>query len=156
MASDPWRRCTDARSEIHKRVKETTVMNTAEVPASVRGRISKLLAMAQDTRGNEHETQAAAAKVQDLLASYNLEMAQFVEADDAAEIDPDAERQKCDEVVTLESGDWREGLFRSIADANFCMRFIGAWTPDEKRIWSLVGRRVNIAKTHQVYHYLTQ
>lgn len=126
-----------------------------EIPDSVRARIGKLLALSRDSRGNEHETQMAAAKVQEMLAAFNLEMSQFTEGDDAP-VDPDAVRHMHNGVLTLKGDMWEEILFRAIADANFCLRFVTEWGENDTREWSLVGRRINITTTMNVYDYLTR
>jgi hypothetical protein len=123
------------------------------IPDSLRSRIQKLLALANDARGNEHEAQAAAAKVQTLLGEYNLELSQLIESDED-EINPDAVREKASNAIETKTL-WQYNLFDAIAANNFVMRFVDSFGEGETRTHSLVGRKLNIATTLQVYNYLT-
>jgi hypothetical protein len=122
------------------------------IPDSLRTRIQKLLALANDARGNEHKAQAAAAKVQTLLAEYNLEMSQIVDTDED-DIDPNAIREKVENALTTTT-DWQRSLLNSICCNNFVMR-IYDWGTDGKSTYSLIGRKLNTSTTIQVYTYLT-
>ena len=123
-----------------------------EIPNSLKSRIAKLVALARADRGNEHEAASASAKVQALLAEYNLEMSQVL-ADDGP-VDPDAERTKVDGVLVTET-QWQRKLIDAIADCNFCMR-IGQWDTDaDRRTYTFIGRKVNVSVTLSIYSYLT-
>ena len=125
------------------------------IPESLVARIRKLLALANDTRGNENEAAAASAKVQALLAEYNLEMSQVL--NDGGAANPDAAR------VTERSEDfareeWQGNLMQRIAENNFCLHWIE--TRDEA-LWArpvrrhmLIGRQVNVVTTRDLYDYL--
>ena len=118
------------------------------VPDSLRTRIQKLL-MLSAYNNNEHEAQAAAEKVQALLAEYNLDMSQVTETTDAP--DPDTQREKID--MGHDDTEWRRRLMRAIAVNNFCMHWT-SWA-DDIPSHQLVGRHVNVITTKQVYEYLT-
>lgn len=67
-----------------------------EIPDSVKSRILKMMALANDERGNEHVAAIASAKIQALLAEYNLELSQITGSDDE---NPDAVREKVADAV---------------------------------------------------------
>ena len=121
------------------------------IPSTIKARIQKLLALANDDRGNENEAAAASAKVQALLAEYNLEMSQVQETTDA----PDAGRETAeyDDVIVH---DWQVDLMSRIAQNNFCLHVTRADynTAPPTRRHSLIGRGINVLTTRQVYDYL--
>lgn len=132
---------------------------SSTIPESLKARIQKLLALANDSRGNENEAASASAKVQALLAQYNLEMSDVQESDDATIDNPDAEREKSESVKTSAT-QWQVDLMASLARNNFCLH----WTRTTRetgrghgatRAHSLIGRRVNVTTTIQTYEYLT-
>jgi hypothetical protein len=124
----------------------------SEIPTSIKNRITKLMALAGNN-SNEHEAAAASAKVQALLAEYNLEMSQIIDTDEDAVVDPDAVREKQADVVTT-STDWERRLFGAIAENNFCMGY-RKWTADDDvAVFTLIGRKMNVAATLSVYGYL--
>jgi hypothetical protein len=126
-------------------------MIASEIPNSVKSRITKLMALASNN-DNENEAASASAKVQALLAEYNLEMSQIVETDESL-IDPDAAREKHGDVVTTTT-DWERRLFGAIAENNFCMG-LRDWKNEEAVIFTLIGRKMNVSATLSVYGYLT-
>ena len=126
------------------------------IPDSIRTRIQKLLALANDGRGNEHEAAAASAKVQSLLSEYNLEMSQVQETAEE-EIAPDALRDRS-EYAAETTQTWQVDLMARIAMNNFCLHWTNGRFEGDRLIarrHSLIGRRVNIATTLQVYEYLS-
>jgi hypothetical protein len=131
------------------------------IPDSIRAKIAKMLAIANDSRGNENVAATAAAMVQKLLAQYNLDMSQIgvmdVDQDDRAPIDPDAVREKANDVAMFKES-WKAELMTTVAACNFCYAWSEAiWTDAGKqtgRRYGLIGRRVNVASTRQVFEYL--
>jgi hypothetical protein len=129
------------------------------IPENVRARLLKMIAVANDERGNEHVAAAASAKVQALLSEYNLEMSQVLETDDDADVNPDAMRENVDlGIVTASS--WQNDLLSAIAGNNFCLH-ISRREYDEakggatdRRTHRLIGRAVNVTTTRQIYSYL--
>ena len=118
------------------------------ISAGVAARIRKLLALAGNN-SNEHEAQAAAAKAQALLQEYNLEMSGFA---GEAETGGDAERTKA-QGVTMTSTKWQLDLLGAVASGNFCLLWTEGVTGDVVRC-NLIGRRVNVVTTTEVYRYL--
>lgn len=125
----------------------------SDIPTSLKSRIAKLLALANDGRGNENEAAVASAKVQALLAEYNLELSQIVETPET--VDPEAVRAKHDDALTA-TFDWQAKLLDRIASNNFVMK-VANWRDIDANVrsYSLIGRRVNVVTTIQVYNYLT-
>ncbi len=126
------------------------------IPDSIKTRIQKLLALANDARGNENEASAASAKVQALLAQYNLEMSQVQESQVDAET-PDDDREKAEDIVES-TQQWQVDLMARIAENNFCLHWSERkWVGDKAtdlRTHSLIGRSINVLTTKQVYNYL--
>lgn len=121
----------------------------SHIPESVRARLQKLMARATDDRGTDENSAAIAmAKLQAMLAEYNLEMSQ-VSADEG-EASVDAAREKLALVIPAEF-EWQSELLEAITRCNFCL---GSRDWNRKRIYTLVGRSVNIKATVQVYTYL--
>src|SRR5271166_443754 len=120
-----------------------------EITDGLKAKIRKLLALAEDGRGNEHEAAAASAKVQELLAEYNLDMACVTETQDT---DPDAIREQAGDIEVVI--DWQGELFAAIARNNFCMRHCTEWGGKNVRRYVLIGRRINVRTTIDVYSYL--
>lgn len=81
---------------------------------SIQNRILKLLALAEDCRGNEEEAKAAMAKVHQLLSEHNLSMAEVKEG--SLEDDrPIAERVQ-DNVVFIAGGSvWKRWVYDAVA-----------------------------------------
>lgn len=126
------------------------------IPESVKTRIQKLLALANDARGNENEAASAGAKVQALLAQYNLEMSQVQETQTDAET-PDTDREKAENVAETTQA-WQVDLMARIAKNNFCLHYSEReWIgdkPRDTRRHHLIGRSINVMATRQVYDYL--
>jgi len=136
---------------------------TPEAQAAIR-KIEKLLALAGNNP-NEAEAAAAMAKVQELLAQYNLDMASVGDAP--------ADKSRGD--VRLKGGlyKWQRSLWQSVAELNFCMywattemdytkqavykdvngeRRMGRKTFKHK----VLGRKVNVVSTQIMAEYLEQ
>ena len=136
---------------------------TPEAQAAIR-KIEKLLALAGNNP-NEAEAAAAMAKVQELLAQYNLDMASVGDAP--------ADKSRGD--VRLKGGlyKWQRSLWKAVAELNFCMywstyeidmtkkavyvdrygdRRMGRKTFKHK----VLGRKVNVVSTQIMAEYLEQ
>lgn len=131
---------------------------TPQVDESVLRRLKKLLAIANDGRGNEHEMELAARKAQELMADYNLSLAQVNGAADAAE---GGKREKTD----LENAgyQWQRDLMAALAEINFCMHWNATkpvpryGRPGEfvqRNTHVLIGREVNVIACRQMFEYL--
>lgn len=136
-------------------------MNTTTDKNSLIQRIQKLLALADASRNpNEHEVQAAAAKVQQLLQEYGLSMAQ-VEAEGGKSDAGDREQAAVDRRAMFK---WQRDLMAAIAENFFCYHMVKEMTV--KRIYRegfkkslrhvLIGRAVNIAVAVEMYDYLSK
>lgn len=146
-------------------------MTTREEPSVTSGkpgesllaRIRKLMALADaDRNSNEHEAAAAAAKVQALLAEYNLTME---EVKGTGEKGLDAREQ---ELTERRAGfKWQQALMAALAETYFCLHFVEERLIDRKA-WSkrtdkrkskyhvLIGRPLNIQTTVSMYDYLSR
>ena len=136
---------------------------TPEAQAAIR-KIEKLLALAGNNP-NEAEAAAAMAKVQELLAQYNLDMASVGDAP----VDKSRGEQR------LKGGlyKWQRALWKSVAELNFCMYWSTYEIDMSKRAvyknqWGerrmgrktfkhkVLGRRVNVVSTQIMAEYLEQ
>lgn len=115
---------------------------TAAPSATIVARIQKLLALAGNNP-NENEAAAAAAKVQELLASYNLDM-------------NDVQRTEEGRTKTLHSRSamypFQQVLMRTLAANNFCLHFVD--TSIGRKRHMVVGLKSNVAVTLSMYDYL--
>jgi hypothetical protein len=126
-------------------------MTMTQIPNNLIARIQKLIALADAAAGNEIEAAAASAKVQSLLAQYNLEMSQVIADDETAEVNVDAARER--DILDLTGlSDWQRKLLFSIADNNFCLCYAD-W--DKEGSYNLIGRSVNVATVRHLYDYLS-
>jgi hypothetical protein len=134
------------------------------IPESVVVRIRKLLALANDGRGNANEAEVASQKAQALLAEYNLEMSQIGENEPNSQTSEDAAREKTTGFDAA-TADWQVTLMAAIAQNNFCMHWVqqirdrrldGTGKIRLRRRHCLIGRRVNIVIVRELYTYLTQ
>lgn len=136
------------------------MMNTA-APAEVLERIKKLLNLASKN-SSEGEAASAAAKAQELLAAWNLDVATV---DSAAGGDGKREEAK------VKGGfyRWQRRLWYYVAEINFCLHWTGEKysprtyrrngvkrTANYVKVNHLVGRRVNVAATQHMAQYLEQ
>jgi hypothetical protein len=92
-------------------------MSDQRIPESLVARIRKLLALAGNN-SNENEATLAAAKAQELLAAYNLEMSEL--GDEQPSEDAGREKSNAFEAATA---DWQVTLMAALADANFCLHW---------------------------------
>lgn len=127
-------------------------------------RIRKLMALADaDRNSNEHEAAAAAAKVQALLAEYNLTMEEVRGTGEKA---ADARNQ---ELTERRAGfKWQVDLMAALGETYFCLHFVeeklvertnpkNRWKGLRKsRFHVLIGRPVNIQTTIAMYDYLVK
>lgn len=118
-------------------------------------RLQKLMALAQDKRGNEHEASAAMAKVQELLAEYNLSLADIQTA--PQEGDKRA-KERHDKQAMYE---YQRSLFRSVARAHYCVYWTGeTGSYNDSGRWAkryyhcLVGREANVIAAKLMFGYL--
>lgn len=132
-------------------------------------KVEKLLALANRTKGNEAEAAVAAAKAQEMLASYNIDMAMVEQASGTSGKREDSKHQGG---VYL----YQRDLWRSVSELNFCLYWTSRkwasrkaskrnhWSGEmvEETVWSIqyqhrvVGRTVNIALTKSMAGYLEQ
>lgn len=139
--------------------------NFTDEQRNVISKVEKLLRLA-GKNPNEAEAAAAAAKAQELLALYNLDMASVSEAND-----PGARQE-----ALLETGgrDYQRDLWAAVAGLNFCIHWMQqGYVMREKvvkvngerrtrmtptRVWQhkLVGRRVNVVATKVMAEYLEE
>ncbi len=92
-------------------------------------KVKKLLALANDGRGNEHQAAAAVAKAQELLEAYNLNMSMLESPTKGTRSD-----------TRFKGGlyKWQRYLMQSIAHLNFCM------------YWSVKGNYKGAKYEHRV------
>lgn len=141
---------------------------------AVLDRIVKLLKLAGNNP-NSHESASAAAKAQEIMTQYNLDMGSIERKSGAA----DDKREK--EAVEGGFYKYNRDLYAAVAALNFCMHWIGegmvpfdkenatnaqmrdwrnAGKPENfktlRKIHQLIGRRVNVAATKVMASYLEQ
>jgi hypothetical protein len=115
-------------------------------------KVKKLLALANDERNNEHQAAAAAAKAQELLEAYNLDMAIVGKTAKG----PQGGRR---EDTRLKGGlyKWQRRLWEAVADLNFCMYWsikgLSKGSTYEHRI---LGRQENVIGAQVMADYLQQ
>jgi hypothetical protein len=130
---------------------------TTENP--VLSKIRKLLALADAARNSsEAEAQAAALKVQELLAAHNLTLSEVEQAggtsDDGARGVVQADRRAMYK--------WQVDLMAKLADNNFCMHRVSeVEAHDGRKVRRskqhvLVGRELNVQVTVATYDYLSE
>ena len=108
-------------------------------------RVRKLLALS--TSSNPHEAALAAAKVQELLQQYNLELSQVETA--TKEQPPAYEHQSVD---VGSKRVWKRLLMGAIAHAHFCE----AVTMSGTTRLAVIGQKHNIEVAHYLYDYLSR
>jgi len=110
-------------------------------------KIRKLLALAGSP--NQAEAESAAAKAQELLAAYNLDMADVLKTGDRSEIKEEIfEEGRCSKA-------WREVLLNGICAVTFCKMLRGRGSNGEYN-YSVLGREHCIATARCLYEYLAQ
>lgn len=128
-------------------------------------RIQKLLALTESP--NENEAQAAAAKVQTLLATYGLEMAEVnAHKTKAGTLAPEGfEPRKRDSLQSSAMYSYQQQLMRSIAANNFCYYMLTERSKEDPRAkggyrmvktHTLIGSHLNVTVATMLYEYLIQ
>lgn len=131
-------------------------MSTA--PDGIVQRIQRLLALAGNNP-NEAEAAQAAAKAQELLAQYNLTVAQLDEEKRARGGDITGAKRVKEQATKHGMFKYQRKLWQSLADANFCIYWSqAAWT---NGIYShhkhyLVGREDNVVTVKLMGEYIEQ
>jgi len=124
-------------------------------------KIKKLLALA---KGNttEGEAEAAMAKVQELLASYNLTLAEVESHSAAKKSEANATRTQ-DKVEKAAMYEYQRKLMARIAECHFCLYWTSYYTKVGKsgRIIKtyyhvVIGREANVITTKLMFEYLNR
>jgi hypothetical protein len=128
-------------------------------------KIKKLLALAAGA-GTEEEADAASGKVQELLASYNLSMAEVHAQPDSVKATTDAEEAKRVKDTYKRSAmyEYQQRLWNAIAKANFCWYFRAPVLKQNSRgVWMkatyhhmIVGKEVNVLAVRLMGDYLEE
>lgn len=116
-------------------------------------KVKKLLALANDGRGNEAEMAAAAAKAQQILEDYNLSMATVLSA--GGTTDNTREKAIHEEGAQYK---WMQTLMTGIASLHFCRLDKRQAFRNNKYVfigYQLIGRKANVATAKIMYEYLT-
>lgn len=120
-------------------------------------KIRKLLALSRNN-SNENEASAAAAKVHELLASHNIEMAQL-ESDTPNSTDALERRERTPHDRSA-MYNYQRSLMETVAETNFCMYFLTEVDKESfgkmRRVKShvLLSSKVNMAVATMLYDYL--
>ena len=123
-----------------------TPLELSQEAQGVIAKVKKLLAMAETSSYNEHEAAAAAAKAQELLVAYNLDM---------ASIGGSSERGQTE----LKGGlyKWQRYLWEAVARLNFCMYWsIQGNEKGAKYMHRVLGRQENTIGARVMSEYLQQ
>lgn len=124
-------------------------------------KIKKLLAMANDARANENEAAVAMQRVQEMLASYNLSMAQV----DSFKVKDEKDAREGRQKTTMEKSamyEYQRTLMRYVADAHYCLYFVGEKNAYNEKSGKymrrkhhvLVGREGNVITATLMFEYL--
>ena len=111
-------------------------------------KIKKLLALSDRTRNpNEAEAAAAAAKVEELLMQYNLEMADIV-------IEEEKPKIQAESVIVGEAtySVWKRRLLHAVTKFNFCRSISLTGTPRVE----IMGKPHNLEIVKYLYNYLSR
>lgn len=126
----------------------------SEVPEAIIARIKKLQALSQNN-ANENEAAAAAAKMQDLLFKYEVEMSQV----DGFELDAKPVGQE--RGVVINEGhrgvNWKVPLFTVVAETSLCTPLVSWYTPRPnftRTNGTLIGRPGDIEMAKFTFNYL--
>lgn len=123
---------------------------TDEQLSSIATKIEKLLRLSKSP--NEHEAALAAAKAQELLETYNLDMLTIEQHGG------DRSRTKRED-TKLAGGlyKWQRDIWRNVAELNFCMYWsIKGLEKGSKYEHRVLGRSTNILSTRLMAEYLEQ
>lgn len=142
--------------------------NLTEEQVKIVQKVEKLLALANRKKGNEAEAAAAAAKAQEMLAAYNIDMAMVEQGSGTS-----GRREE----VKHKGGTYlyQRDLWRAVAELNFCLYWTSSrWASRkamrknywgekvEETVWHIqhqhriVGRTVNVTLTKTMAGYLEQ
>lgn len=134
-------------------------MSQEQAPSSrIADKIAKLLKLAN---GNTTEAEASAAmeKVQELLANYNLTMADIEAHGGKTADDGKREKVKHEKSAMYE---YQRNLMKVVAEVHFCIYFASEkstwsdkgqrWT--RKKVHNIIGREVNVISARQMFDYL--
>lgn len=112
-------------------------------------RMKKLLALASNN-DNEHQAQAAMAKLQEMLEAHNLELADLGKSGKGAQ-------RRSDTKKTGGLYGWQRKLWKEVAELNFCYYFsIKGLAKGSVYEHRLVGSHVNVVSTELMATYLQQ
>lgn len=122
-------------------------------------KIKKLLALANNNT-NENEASLAMEKVQEILSTYNLTMAQ-VESTVNGNGKKDEGRVKT-KIEKSAMYDYQIHLMHTIADTHFCLYFLGRYTYQNPKTLKystrkrhvLVGKEANVLASQMLFDYL--
>lgn len=130
----------------------------------IASKIQKLLKLAGNNP-NENEAASAMSKVQELLAQYNLSMADVDATGQAKATSSSPDTETARTKTTSKSSamyDYQVKLMRAVAEAHFCIYWIGSdysynaktgkYKSTKKHV--LVGREANVAVALGVFDYL--
>lgn len=133
------------------------MVNANETPEQRREKIVTLIenCLRLSKSSNEHEAAAAAAKAAELLAKYNIDMADIDEAGDTKAAGPKMETDRSFRMKQSKPGVsyyWRLRLAATIADHFFCRSYTSAGS-GPKRV-SFIGEAHNIAAVKAMFIWL--
>lgn len=132
--------------------------------ADIALKIRKLLELASKGNTTEAEASVALNMAQELLAKYNLSMAQIEEARDTSKPETAEEAKRTKEQNTSRSAmyEWQRNLWRTLATVNYCWyytvkgtREVGNFRPKTK-LHMIVGREANVLSTRLMGEYLEE
>lgn len=131
-------------------------------------KVEKLMALANRKKGNEEEAANAAARAQEMLAAYNLDIAMVEQGGSSS-----GKREQAKKAGG--SYEHQRDLWRAVAELNFCIywssrywhekkikRRTGIWAGEVETVYGLrrrhnvVGKQVNVRLTHVMAEYLEQ
>lgn len=111
-------------------------------------KMKKLLALASNN-DNEHQAEAAMAKLQEMLEAHNLDMAVLGQSGKGA--------QRSDTKKTGGLYSWQRKLWQSVAELNFCIYFsIKGLAKGSVYEHRLVGSHANVIATELMAKYLQE
>lgn len=127
----------------------------AEDLEKIVGKLKKLLALAKDQRGNENEASAAMAKVQSLLAEYNMSMQDLENHSNQSE-----SHRIRDDIKKFAMYSYQRELFSSVARSHYCLYWTGSsYSGKNGRKSSyhiVVGREANAVAARLMFEYLNE
>jgi hypothetical protein len=126
---------------------------TDEKITSVIEKIKKLFALAHrpqnnDGSGNQAEAATAMAMAQQLLAKYNLDLAQIKDSETNAAARTDAGPREKVKISRSAQYRWQQSFWKALAEMNFCFHWVVQVREEHKS--SRTGRDYRIAKRHVI------